>query len=214
MSDLYAEDLHLVCSRYAQASCSSRPRVRDVSYLSPLTHTDALWLSFQVMNTLMRAIWADMRAHRISVLSDTCRKSCWARAEHCRTGCDSTYPVASCLPSLYLTGRWCGTDEPRSPMEGGSAHTHSLTHYIKPSDSVSQCVLNYSHQQLWCCRSHCPGNSWGGGGGWSVMLKACWDVMTAYVVFIETLRAFLDSAELCIIVCAVKKAYMFYFTGL
>lgn len=41
-SDLYAEDLHLVCSRYAQASCSSRARVRDVSYRSPLMHTDAL----------------------------------------------------------------------------------------------------------------------------------------------------------------------------
>lgn len=87
-----------------------------------------------------------------------------AVSEHCRTGCDSTQPVASCLPSLYLTGRRCGTDEPRSPMVGGSVHTHSLTHCIKPSDSVSQCILNYSHQQLWCCRSHCPGKCWGGGG--------------------------------------------------
>ncbi len=50
-----------------------------------------------------------------------------------------------------------------------------------------------------------PGKRWGGGGGWSVMLKACWDVMTAYVVFIETLRAFLDSAELCIIVYVLLK---------
>ncbi len=120
-------------------------------------------------------------------------------------------------PHAYHPSTWRGggvEQMNRGPrLEGGSAHTHSLTHYIKPSDSVSQCVLNYSHQQLWCCRSHCPGNA--GGGGLKCDAKSLLRRDDSVCrLHRDPQSIFRFSGALHYRLCAVKKAYMFYFTGL
>ncbi len=76
--------------------------------------------------------------------------------QHLACGLMPTIPLPD---GAEVWNRW--TEVP----DGGGLSTHTLH---KPSDSVSQCILNYSHQQLWCCRSHCPGKRWGGGGRKSV----------------------------------------------
>lgn len=113
----------------------------------------------------------------------------------------------SLWPHAYHPSIWRGggvEQMNRGPRWGGSAHTHTHSHTTLTPPILCLNVYWNIHTSSYGAAARTAREMLGG-----VVEVWCWNVMTAYVVFIETLRAFLDSAELCNFIYVLLKKPIF-----